>query len=137
LGYTDTETVKLDFDDAPFKTVKHLALRTMKWHKLEGLIILKSSERHYHVVFDRIVCWAENMRVVAWACLPSKNEGLLRWFLLQCIKGSSTLRVTHKGGKPSPRVVFREGKQDAEIRNFLLWRRRIKRIMRKRDTSGD
>lgn len=148
LGYTDTKTVKLDFDNVPFKAVKHWASRIMKKFKLGGSIILKSSERHYHVVFDRTVSWAENMGTVAWVCLQSKNKGLLNWFLLQCIKGSSTLRVSSKGGKPSPRVVSRDGKQNNEIRNFLLHRRRIKRILReiqtdrscthgKRDVDGD
>lgn len=131
LGYTDTATVKLDFDDVSFRTVKHWASRTMKKFKLEGLIILRSSERHYHVVFDRTVSWAESMGAVAWACLQSKNKGLLNWFLLQCIKGSSTLRVSPKGAKPSPRIVFRDGKQDKEVRNFLQHRRRIKNILRK------
>jgi len=31
IGYTDTETVKLDFDSTPFKTVKYWALRIMSW----------------------------------------------------------------------------------------------------------
>jgi hypothetical protein len=50
LGYTDKSTVKLDFDDAYFKFVKYWALRTMKWFKLRGFIILRSSKNHYHVV---------------------------------------------------------------------------------------
>ena len=44
LGYSHTSTVKLDFDDAEFKTVKHWALRAMKWFKLRGFIILKSTK---------------------------------------------------------------------------------------------
>jgi len=70
------------------------------------------------------------MSIVAWASLESKNKGLLNWFLLQCIKKSSTLRVSPKGGKPSPRVVVRYGNQNIEIRNFLRHRRGIKNIMR-------
>ena len=130
MGYTDTQTVKLDLDGVPFKTVKYWALRVMEKSKLEGFIILKSSEKHYHVVFNRTVSWAENMSIVAWACLESKNEPLLKWFLLQCIKGSSTLRVSPKGNKPSPRVVCRQGKEDTEVRNFLRHRRHIKNILR-------
>ena len=33
---------------------------------------------------------------------------------MQCIKESSTLRVSRKKGKMSPRIVFRNGKQDKE-----------------------
>ena len=32
-----------------FKTVKYRALRTYKWFKLKGFLILKSNENHYHV----------------------------------------------------------------------------------------
>jgi hypothetical protein len=74
IGYTDTETGKLDFDNMPFKQVKYWALRTMKWHKLEGFIILKSSKNHYHVVFNREVSWSENMRIVAGISLLTGNE---------------------------------------------------------------
>lgn len=138
LGYTDTATVKLDLDNVPFKTAKHWAKRIMEKFNLEGFIILKSSEKHYHVVFGRTVSWAENMSIVAWTCLESKNEPLLKWFLLQCIKGSSTLRVGPKGKKPPPRIVFRYGKQDVQITNFQRYRRRIKRIMRRiQNTRAD
>jgi hypothetical protein len=131
LGFSDTETVKLDFDEASFSLVKYWALRAMKWFKLKGFIILKSSERCYHVVFDRKVSWKQNMRVVAWVSLLSHNKGLLRWFLMQCIKGCSTLRVSFKREKPSPRIVFRSGKQEKQVKDFLEFRRLIKIIMRK------
>ncbi len=65
-GYSDTETVKLDFDYTPFKKVKYWALRTMKWFNLGGFIIIKSSKQSYHVLFNRKVSWSENMRIVAW-----------------------------------------------------------------------
>lgn len=69
IGYTDTETVKPDFDSTPFKEVKYWALRTMEWFKLEGFIILKSSESNYHVVFNRPVTWTENTHIVARAVI--------------------------------------------------------------------
>ena len=131
LGYTDIETVKLDFDNTPFKEVKYWALRTMKWFKLEGFIILKSSENNYHVVFNRPVTWTENMHIVAWVSLESHNPMTNKWFLMQCIKEGSTLRVSPKRRKPSPRIVCRHGKQDKEIESFLAHRRQIKNIIKK------
>jgi hypothetical protein len=128
LGYTDKSTVKLDFDDVSFKFVKYWAHRAMNWFRLRGFVILKSSKNHYHVVFDRSVTWKKNGHVMAWVCLESRNEGLKRWFLMQCIKESSTLRVSPKGAKVSPRIVFRNGKQDKEIKNFLLWRKYIRKV---------
>ena len=112
LGYTDKSTVKLDLDDASFKFVKYWALRTMKWFKLRGFIILKSSKNHYHVLFDRPVIWKKNTHIMAWVCLESKNEGLKRWFLMQCIKESSTLRISSKGDKLAPRIVMSYGKRN-------------------------
>ena len=131
LGYSDTETVKLDFDEMPFKDVKYWALRTMKWFKLGGFLNLKSSKNCYHVVFNRKVSWRKNVHIVAWVCLESQNQGLDKWFVMQCIKESSTLRVSPKNDKPSPRIVYHEGKQDGQIKVFLANRRCIKDIIRK------
>ena len=128
LGYTDKSTVKLDFDDVPFRIVKYWALRTMKWFRLRGFVILKSSKNHYHVLFDNTVSWKKNVHIMGWVSLESTNEGLRKWFIMQCIKESSTLRVSPKRGKLSPRIILRLGKQDNEIRNFLRYRKFIKKI---------
>lgn len=131
LGYTDTETVKLDFDNTPFRVVKYWALRTMKWFKLEGFLILKSSDKCYHVVFNRSVSWDENVRIMAWVSLLTKHKKLTGWFIFQCIKKGSTLRISPKREKPSPRIVYRYGKQDREICNFLKYRKMMNRFMKK------
>jgi len=131
LGVTDDETVMLDFDNTPFKWVKYWAMRACEWFKLEGFIILKSSENNYHVVFDRKVSWSENMRIVAWVSLLSRNKGLTKWFLMQCIKGASTLRVSPKMDKPCPRVVYRCGKQDGQIKEFLRYRKLVNNIVKR------
>jgi hypothetical protein len=130
LGYSDISTVKLDFDDTPFKTVKYWALRAMRWFRLKGFVILKSSENHYHVVFDRSVTWEKNMHIVAWVALESGNQKLKDYLVMQCIKESSTLRVSGKGERPSPRIVFRLGTQKNEIRRFLFLRRHIRKIVK-------
>jgi hypothetical protein len=128
LGYSDTSTVKLDFDDAEFKTVKHWALRTMKWFRLRGFIILKSSKNHYHVVFDRAVTWERNMHILAWVAFVSKNSKLTGYLIMQCIKESSTLRLSSKTDKPPPRIVYRYGKQDHEVKNYLFCRGTVNKI---------
>jgi hypothetical protein len=129
LGITDTETVKLDFDKTPFKTVLYWAFRTMKWFRLKGFIVLKSSENCYHVVFDCKVSWSRNVKVMAWVCLMSQHKLLTKWFIMQCIKQASTLRVSAKGQKPEPRVVFRYGSQENQIAEFLAYRKLVKDIM--------
>ncbi len=133
LGCTDTETVKLDFDGMSFKDVKYWALRVMKWFRLEGFIILKSSKNSYHVVFNRLVSWSENMRIVAWASLESGNKELVKYLQMQCIKESSTLRLSSKGDKPSPRIIYRYGKQGKQIEGFLRFRASVRGLSKKFD----
>jgi hypothetical protein len=118
LGYSDTETVKLDFDEMSFRSVKYWASKAMKRFKLAGFLILKSSKENYHAVFNRKVTWKQNMSVVAWVALLSHDEGLRRYHLMQCIKGCSTLRVSSKRDKPPPRIVYRYGKQDQSVKEF-------------------
>jgi len=127
LGYTDDETVMLDFDDTPFKKVKYWAQVAMKHFELGGFLILKSSENHYHVVFNHRVNWAENMSIVAWVSLQSNNQNMLRYLRMQCIKKSSTLRIGPKGEKPSPRIVYREGNEDTQIKEYLETRKFLKK----------
>ena len=128
-GFTDTETVKLDFDETTFKNVKYWAERTMKWFKLRGYIILKSSKNSYHVLFDKSVSWKQNLKVVAWVALNSQNRGLIKWLIMQCIKQSSTVRISNKNKKHSPRIVYRNGKQEKQIQEFLTFRKQIKNIL--------
>jgi hypothetical protein len=64
LGFTDKATVKIDFDNRSFKKAKYWAFRTLKRFRLRGFIILKSSEKHYHMVFDRRVSWSKNVGIV-------------------------------------------------------------------------
>ena len=131
MGYTDEETVMLDFDNTTFKTVRYWAAKAMKWFKLEGYMILKSSLNNYHVVFNRTVSWKENMHIVAWVCLRSKHKKLTGWFIMQCIKEGSTLRVSPKRDKASPRIVFRYGRENGQIDSFLKHRKEVKNIIRK------
>jgi len=98
-------------------------------------MILKSSRSCYHVVFDREVSWDFNVKIMAWVSLLSHNRLLEKWFVMQCIKGCSTLRVSPKyskhGSKPSPRIVFRYGKENDQIECFLRFRVLVKDIIRK------
>jgi hypothetical protein len=134
LGYTDRETVKLDFDNTSFKIVKYWSEKAMIRFRLGGYLILKSSRKNFHVVFDRRVSWSRNMKIVAWVSFASKNPGLLQFLCMQCIKGSSILRVSSKRQKPSPQIVFRYGPQDGEIRNYLEYYRMLNHISRLADS---
>jgi len=135
-GDWDRETVRLDFDETPLDEVKYWAFRAMHWFKLEGFIILQSSRKvkeikykrkvihrwiksSYLVVFNRPVRWELNARIMAWVAINSGIQSLKDYALMQCIKRSSTLRISPKENKPAPRIVYRYGKQDKQIKKFL------------------
>ena len=136
LGYSDTSTVMDDLDNVTFKTAKWLAFKALRWFKhdhqgkidLEGFIILRSSPKHYHLVFNAPVSWSKNLHIIAWIAQRIKNRSLNAYVIMQCIKESSTLRLGFKGDKPSPRIVFRYGKQDKQIKSFLKYRRLILKL---------
>jgi hypothetical protein len=77
------------------------------------------------------VSWRKNVKIMAWVSLLSQNKDLQKWFLMQCIKEGSTLRVSKKGEKPEPRLVYRYGSQTGQIAEFLAYRKLIKKISRK------
>lgn len=133
LGYTDTETVKLDLDDVSFQRVKYWALVTAKRFSLRGFIILKSSRNSYHVVFDRPVSWVRNVAIVAWVCLMTKHRKLTEWLIMQCIKHASTLRLSPKKEKPAPRIIYRHGTQNEQVSNFLRYRKVVQTIIGRLD----
>jgi hypothetical protein len=49
---------------------------------------------------------------------------------MQDIKESSTLRISAEGKKLFPKVVFRDGLQDKQIKNFLETRKLILTFLR-------
>lgn len=67
----------LDLDDMSFKSAKYWAELANEKLNLGGYIILKSSEKHYHVVFDRYVPREINLSAVAWVAVLSKSVPLL------------------------------------------------------------
>jgi len=51
-----------------------------------------------------------------WARAPKLKD----YLAMQCIKRSSTLRISSKENKQSPRIVFRYGNQDSAIKTSLI-----------------
>ena len=135
LGFTDTETVMLDFDNVDLDKVKDWARKSMSFFKLGGFIILRSSKNSFHVIFDRTVSWSENLSIVGRIVLMTHHRLLQRWHLMQCIKQSMTIRVSPKGDKSGPWIVFREGRQNEQIVGFLSYRKLIIDIMLQLDSK--
>jgi hypothetical protein len=119
VGITDKETVKLDFDRVPLMLVKYWSRKTYTFFKLDGFIIFQSSFSSFHVVFNRPVSWAENIMIMCWVALESQLQKLKDYVILQGRKGASTLRISSKGEKAPPKIVYRYGNQDNMIKEFL------------------
>jgi hypothetical protein len=74
---------------------------------------------------------------MAWACfIISFNLPLMRYFVMQSIKCESTLRFGCKGKKSFPKIVFRRGSQNCEIRTYLEYRKMIHDIVMKMKRKG-
>jgi len=86
----------------------------------EEKVVFKFKTRSFHLVFNReMKNIAELHSILAWLCLQTKDWDLIMWFLLQCVKQNVTLRTGFKDRKKPPREVYRFGKQDKMIKEFL------------------
>ena len=138
LGDWVNNMVKVELDDCySLRRVKSIAKMLNSRYSLDGFRIYRSSTRThsvmneegdkvvfqyrtkgYHIVFNREVSALENYSILAWLCLQLKDENLTKWFLMQCIKQTVTLRCGFKGCKNPPREVCRFGNQDKMIAVF-------------------
>lgn len=59
------------------RSVKYWICRTMKWFRLGGFIILKSSSNSYHVVFNRKVDCKENVKIVSYVVINTNFNASL------------------------------------------------------------
>ncbi len=140
LGDHDTDIFKIDWDERFLCEVKRYCKIMVKRFPVlgGGFIILQSSVKtrkirndtfteiaysykspSYHTVFNGEVSGNELQSILAWLCLFTKDWGLITWFLLQLIKRTYTLRIGFKGRKKPPKIVFRYGNQDRQIKKFL------------------
>lgn len=133
LGFSCKYAVMADLDNTHFSLAKKLAERAVKRFRLGGFLILKSSEKHYHVVFDKPCRWSKVVRVISWIAIMSRRPEAWKYVCMQSIKGYCTLRVSPKplspqGVKPSPRIVYRYGTQDKMIKAYLEIRSQASKI---------
>jgi hypothetical protein len=140
LGDWDTDMLKIDWDERFFCEVRRFSMILVKKYPVlgSGFIILQSSvkthkirnddftkiaytykSKSFHTVFNGKVTKDELDSILAWLCLFTKDNGLITWFLLQLIKGTYTLRIGFKGKKRPPKIVYRYGNQDKQIKKFL------------------
>jgi len=84
----------LDLDNMGLEEVKYWASKICKEFKLGGFLIVRSSERNHHIVFNRAVSWDEKMSIVASVYLYLKHESLTKWYLQQDLDRSCSPSVS-------------------------------------------
>jgi len=138
IGDFHSHIIKVELDNKNRRSAKRIGKILNKRYSLDGFIIFRSSTsthrieridysktvfryrtQGYHIIFNRKVSEMENHSIIAWLCLYLKDENLTKWFLMQCIKQTITLRIGFKGNKKPPEEVYRYGNQDKMIKEFL------------------
>lgn len=82
LGFTDSATIRLDFDDMRIESVKYWALKINGKPKLGGGMILRLSEDAYHMAFA--VMFLGQRTWALWLGLPSSRRVFHCSDILRC-----------------------------------------------------
>ena len=113
IGFMTKRGEVLDLDNMTFKKAKWIAEMLLKRHRLEGYLLVSSSEKSYHVVFNRYLRWRTITKI-----LFSLYE-CIRYAVFQMKDGFLTLRISSKNGKDKPKILMEVGKQDKLIKEYL------------------
>ncbi|MBX5328488.1 MAG: hypothetical protein QHH18_03215 [Candidatus Bathyarchaeota archaeon] len=113
IGFMTNRGLILDLDNMKFKKARWLARKLCKQYRLEGYLLIKSSHKNYHVVFNRYLTWKTITKI-----LFNQYEAL-RWAVFQMQSGYLTLRISRKNGKNKPRILLKVGKTDKLINDYL------------------
>lgn len=126
IGYTTTKAATLDLDNTHLPEAKKIAQILLSQFKLEGFLILRSSQKSYHVIFNKPLTWRVALQVI-FSAEPCRKRyhNRLSWAEMQAKKGAATLRIGPKCRKKSPYSVFKVGKQDKEIKDYLKLKKKL------------
>jgi hypothetical protein len=113
IGFNTDRGLMLDLDNMKYKKALRIAETLTKEHKLEGFLLIRSSRKNYHVVFNRYLTWRTITKI-----LFSRYE-CVRWAVFQMKEGQLTLRISKKNGKDKPKIMRQVGKTDKLIKEYL------------------
>ena len=124
IGFVTTKGLMLDLDHASLRKATRIAEALLRDHKLEGYLVVRSSENNYHLVFNRYLSWRTIGKILfnQWNCIS--------WGIWQIRKGELTLRVSSKNEKNKPKIVKRVGKQDKLIADYLEIYERVEGMLK-------
>jgi hypothetical protein len=113
VGFNTDRGIMFDLDNMTFQSALRTAETLLKQYRLEGFLLIKSSPKNYHVVFNRYLSWKNITMIVC-----SKYE-CLRWAIFKLREGQLTLRISKKNGKNKPKIVRQMGKSDKLVKDYL------------------
>ena len=113
VGFMTDRGLILDLDNMKYRKALAVASDLCKRHRLEGFLLIMSSPRNYHAIFNRYLSWRKITKI-----LFSRLE-CHRWGVFQMMQGALTLRISKKNGENKPRIVHRVGKEDKLIKDYL------------------
>ena len=113
IGFTTTKGLCLDLDDVSLRKSEKLANFLFKKHKLKGYLLMQSSPKHFHVIFNKFLSWRRTLQILlsVFKCTE--------WALWQIRKGEITLRISAKKGKNIPKIIKCVGKTDKLIKDYF------------------
>jgi len=113
IGFTTDRGLIMDLDNMKYRKAKWIADILLRRHRLEGYLLIRSSHKNYHVVFNRYLRWRTVTKI-----LFSQYE-CIRYAVFQMKEGMLTLRVSSKNGKDRPQILLTVGKTDKLISEYL------------------
>jgi len=113
IGFCTDRGVIIDLDNMKYRKALWIADTLLERYKLEGYLLIRSSHKNYHVVFNRYLSWKTITRI-----LFSQYE-CIRYAVFQMKEGKLTLRVSSKNGKDKPKVILERGKTDKLCTEYL------------------
>ncbi len=124
IGFVTRKGILLDLDNTSQNSVIRLAEKFLEKRKfryiereinLEGYLIVKSSENHYHLIFNVYLPFREALMIAS-----SVRIGNLQcWILERAKHGEFTIRISTKNGNNKPKLIAEKGKTDKLINDYL------------------
>jgi hypothetical protein len=113
IGFMTDRGLILDLDNMKYRKALAITTDLCKKYRLEGFLLVMSSPKNYHVVFNRYLSWRKITKI-----LFSRYE-CVRYGVFQMMQGALTLRISGKNGKNKPKIVYEVGKKDKLIKDYL------------------
>jgi hypothetical protein len=113
VGFNTDRGLVLDLDNMKCRKALRITEDLCRSYRLQGYLLIKSSPKSYHAVFNRYLSWRKITKI-----LFSRYE-TVRYAVFQMMSGHLTLRISKKNGKDKPKIVRQMGKSDKLVRDYL------------------